>query len=88
MGRKNLFIKQVCVFARHYGFKVSSSKLRREVVKVAELSEKFVEDKLAKSIEEAEINPKKNTERLLLEARWVSSLIVNRELKPNLNLAV
>ncbi|MDJ0573756.1 MAG: hypothetical protein QNJ65_01135 [Xenococcaceae cyanobacterium MO_234.B1] len=49
------------------GFKIESSKLRREVVKVAGLSEKFVEERIAKSIEEANINPNKKTERLLLE---------------------
>ena len=49
------------------GFKVESSKLRREVIKVAELSEKFVDKRLEKSLEEAKINPTKKTKRLLLE---------------------
>ncbi len=55
------------------GFKVESSKLRREVIKVAELSEKFVDKRLEESLEEAKINPTKKTKRLLLEARWLSA---------------
>ncbi len=66
-GASESFHQASLRFQEHYGFKVSSSKLRREVVKVAGLSEKFVEEKLAKSIEEAKINPSKKTERLLLE---------------------
>ncbi len=49
------------------GFKVESSKLRREVIKVAEFSEKFVEEKLEKAIKEAKINPNKRSEKILLE---------------------
>ncbi len=64
---KNLLIKLVYVLTRHYGFKVESGKLRREVIKVAELSEKFVEEKLEKAIKEAKSNPNKKTERILLE---------------------
>ena len=66
-GAEESFHQASLRFQEHYGFKVESSKLRREVVKVAGLSEKFVEEKLAKSIEEAKINPSKKTERLLLE---------------------
>ena len=55
------------------GFKVESSKLRREVIKVAELSENFVDKRLEESLEEAKINPTKKTRRLLLEARWLSA---------------
>ena len=43
------------------------SKVRREVEKIARLSENFVEQRLAKSIKLAHINPRKKTERLLLE---------------------
>ena len=70
--RKNRLIRLLCVFTRHYGFKIESSKVRREVLQVARLSEKFVEQRLAKSQAEATINPRKKTERLLLEARWLS----------------
>lgn len=66
-GAEESFHQASLRFQEHYGFKVESSKLRREVVKVAELSEKFVEEKLAKSIEEAKINPNEKTERLLVE---------------------
>ena len=72
-GAEESFHQASLRFQEHYGFKVEESKLRREVVKVAGLSEKFVEEKLAQSIEEAKINPSKKTERLLLEARWLSS---------------
>ncbi|MDJ0592916.1 MAG: hypothetical protein QNJ72_23485 [Pleurocapsa sp. MO_226.B13] len=44
-GAEESFHQASLRFQEHYGFKVSSSKLRREVVKVAELSEKFVEEK-------------------------------------------
>ena len=66
-GAEESFHQASLRFQEHYGFKVEESKLRREVIKVAELSEKFVEEKLAKSIEEAKINPNEKTERLLLE---------------------
>ena len=66
-GAEESFHQASLRFQEHYGFKVESSKLRREVVKVARLSEKFVEEKLAKSLEEAKINPSNKTERLLLE---------------------
>ncbi len=66
-GAEESFHQASLRFQEHYGFKVESSKLRREVVKVAGLSEKFVEEKLAKSIEEAKINLSKKTERLLVE---------------------
>ena len=49
------------------GFKVQESKLRREVLKVASRSQKFVEEKLEKLIEETQINPSKKTEKILLE---------------------
>ncbi len=54
-------------FKEHYGFNVEKSKLRREVLKVANFSEIFVEKRLEKSLEEAKINPHKKTERILLE---------------------
>ena len=49
------------------GFKVEESKLRREVLLVAELSEKFVEERLEKSIEKGKIDQNQKTERILLE---------------------
>ncbi len=54
-------------FQEHYGFKIESSKVRREVLQIARLSEQFVEQRLAKSQAQATINPKTKTERLLLE---------------------
>ncbi|MDJ0718928.1 MAG: hypothetical protein QNJ54_32670 [Prochloraceae cyanobacterium] len=49
------------------GFKVEKSKLRREVLKVTYLSEKFVEKRLENSIEEDQSKSNKKTERILLE---------------------
>ena len=72
-GAEESFHQASLRFQEHYGFNVVESKLRREVIKVAGLSEKCVEEKLVKSIEEAKINPSKKTERILLEARWLSS---------------
>ncbi len=66
-GAEESFGQATLRFEEHYGFKVESSKLRREVIKVAELSEKFVDKRLEKSLEEAKINPTKKTKRLLLE---------------------
>ena len=66
-GAEESFAQASLRFEEHYGFKVSSSKLRREVIKVAELSENFVDKRLEKSLEEAKINPTKKTRRLLLE---------------------
>ena len=67
MGQKNLLVKLVCVFTRHYGFKIEVSKLGREVKKVAILSEKFVEERLTQSREKANVNPSQTTEKILLE---------------------
>ena len=70
-GAEESFNQASLRFQEHYGFKIESSKVRREVLQVARLSEKFVEQRLAKSQAEATINPRKKTERLLLEARWL-----------------
>ncbi len=66
-GAEESFGQASLRFEEHYGFKVDSSKLRREVIKVAELSEKFVDKRLEESLEEAKINPTKKTKRLLLQ---------------------
>ena len=66
-GAEESFYQASLRFKEHYGFKIEVSKLRREVEKVAQLSENFVEERPAKSIEKANINPNKKTERLLLE---------------------
>ncbi len=54
-------------FEEHYGFQVNSSKIRREVLKVADFSEIFVQKRLEQSQKLAETNPQKKTKRLLLE---------------------
>lgn len=54
-------------FQEHYGFSVEVSKMRREVLQIAQLSERFVEQRLVESGDEATINSRKKTERLLLE---------------------
>ncbi len=52
--------------------RLSRVKSEEKFFGLAGLSEQFVEQRLAKSQAEATINPRKKTERLLLEARWLS----------------
>ncbi len=54
-------------FQEHYGFRVEVSKMRREVLQIAKLSEAFVEQRLAKSQAQTNLNPINQTTRLLLE---------------------
>ncbi len=65
-GAEESFAQAAKRFQEHYGFVVEVSKIRREVLQIAQLSEKFVGQRLAKSLENATINPREKTERLLL----------------------
>ena len=65
-GSEESFGQASLRFEEHYGFKVEASKLRREVLKVASRSEKFVEEKLEKLMGEPQINPNQKTETILL----------------------
>ena len=65
-GAEESFGQASLRFEEHYGFKIEASKLRREVLKVASHSEKFVEEKLEKLIRETQINPSQKTETILL----------------------
>ncbi len=65
-GAEESFAQAAKRFQEHYGFVVEVSKIRREVLQIAQLSEKFVGQRLAKSLENATINPRGKTERLLL----------------------
>ncbi len=66
-GAEESFSQASLRFEEHYGFKIEKSKLRREVLKVAELSEFFVEKRLKESIEKAKREGNKKTEEILLE---------------------
>ncbi len=70
-GAEESFHQASLRFEEHYGFKVEENKLRREVLKVADLSEKFVEERLEKSIQKGKSPQRQKTERILLEARWL-----------------
>lgn len=71
-GAEESFNQASLRFQEHYGFKIESSKVRREVLQIAQLSERFVEQRLAESRGDATINSRQNTTRILLEARWLS----------------
>ena len=66
-GAEESFGQASLRFEEHYGFKVESGKLRREVIKVAKFSEIFVRQRLELAKKKAEVNPQKKTERLLIE---------------------
>ena len=66
-GSEESFAQASKRFQEHYGFSVEVSKMRREVLQIAQLSETFVEQRLVKSSEVTTINSLKNTARLLWE---------------------
>lgn len=66
-GAEESFNQASLRFQEHYGFSVETSKLRREVLQIAQLSERFVEQRLAESRAGATINSRQNTTRILLE---------------------
>ena len=66
-GSEESFAQASKRFQEHYGFAVEVSKIRREVLQIAQLSERFVEQRLVESRAGATLNSKQKTERLLLE---------------------
>ncbi len=66
-GSEESFAQASQRFQEHYGFAIEVSKMRREVLKIAQLSEVFVEQRLAKSQAQTNLNPRNQTARLLLE---------------------
>ncbi len=66
-GAEESFNQASLRFFEHYGFKIEKSRLKREVIKIAYRTEKFVKQRLKSAQNEPDIRQTHKTEKILIE---------------------